>query len=133
MEENYYIVWKDCGKTVERLWKDCGKTVERLWKDCGKTVERLWKAQASTTIPQFLQSVEYVDFFQVNYIFLNMQVTNFQKPLDNLMGKEITHQCSNSRKIILWREIPSSELSFIALYQKTITQNSESASFMELL
>ena len=49
------------------------------------------------------------------------------------MGKEITHECSNLRKIILWRKSPSSELSFIALYQKTITRNSESASFTGLL
>ena len=48
------------------------------------------------------------------------------------MGKEITHECSNLRKIILLRK-PSSELSFIVLYQKTITRNSESASFMGLL
>ena len=32
------------------------------------------------------------------------------------MGKEITNESSNSRKIILWRNIPSFELSFIALY-----------------
>ena len=38
----------------------------------------------------------------------------------------------NSKKGIL-KEIPSSELSFIALYQKTITRNSESASFTGLL
>ena len=35
---------------------------------CGITMEenysRLWKSQASTIIPQFLQSVEYIDFFQ---------------------------------------------------------------------
>ena len=49
------------------------------------------------------------------------------------MEKEITHECSNLRKIILWRKIPCSELSFIALYQKMITQNLESASFTELL
>ena len=49
------------------------------------------------------------------------------------MGKEITHECSNLRKIILWRKSQSSELSFIALYQKTITRNSESASFTGLL
>ena len=47
--------------------------------------------------------------------------------------KEITHECSNLRKIIFWRKIPSSELSFIALYQNTITRNSESASFTGLL
>ena len=49
------------------------------------------------------------------------------------MGKGITHKCSNLRKIILLRKIPSSELSFIVLYQRTITRNSESASFMGLL
>ena len=49
------------------------------------------------------------------------------------MGKEITHECSNLRKIIFWRKIPSSELSFIALYQNTITRNSESASFTGLV
>ena len=49
------------------------------------------------------------------------------------MGKEITHEYSYLRKIILWRKIPTSELSFIALYQKTITRNSESASLTGLL
>ena len=49
------------------------------------------------------------------------------------MGKEITRECSNLRKIILWRKIPSSELSFIALYQKVIPRNSESASATGLL
>ena len=49
------------------------------------------------------------------------------------MGKEITHECSNLRKIILWRNSASSELSFIALYQRTITRNLESASFTGLL
>ena len=49
-------------------------------------------------------------------------------------SKEITHEyCSNSRKIILWRKIPCPELSFIAMYQDTITRNSESASFAKLL
>ena len=28
-------------------------------------MERLWKSQASTIIPQFLQSVEYIDFSRV--------------------------------------------------------------------
>ena len=45
----------------------------------------------------------------------------------------MTHECSNLRKILLWRKSPSSELSFIALYQKTITRNSESPSFKGLL
>ena len=29
------------------------------------SVKRLWKSQASTIIPQILQSVEYIDFFPV--------------------------------------------------------------------
>ena len=39
----------------------------------------------------------------------------------------------NSRKIILWRKIPSFESSFSAPYQKNLSRNSKSASFTELL
>ena len=52
------------------------------------------------------------------------------------MGKEITDECSNLRKIILLRKILSSQLLFIAsLYQKNdnLELKLESASFMELL
>ena len=51
------------------------------------------------------------------------------------MGKEITHERSNLRKIIFWRKIPSSEFRVIVycLYQNTIIRNSESASFTGLL
>ena len=46
--------------------------------------------------------------------------------------KDLSKTYSKFKKNIL-KEIPSSELSFIALYQKTITRNSESASFTGLL
>ena len=50
----------------------------------------------------------------------------------NKLCKIYRKRILNSKKSIL-KEIPSSELSFIALYQKTITRNSESASFTGLL
>ena len=50
----------------------------------------------------------------------------------NKLCKIYLKRILNSKKSIL-KEIPSSELPFIALYQKTRTQNSESASFTGLL
>ena len=50
----------------------------------------------------------------------------------NKLCKIYRKRILNSKKSIL-KEIPSSELSFVALYQKTITRNSESASFTGFL
>ena len=47
--------------------------------------------------------------------------------------KDLSKTYSLFWKKIFWKKFPSSELSFIALYQKTITRNSESASFTGLL
>ena len=64
-------LWKDCGKTVERLverlWKDggkprkaveklrksCGKAAEKLWKSCGKAVEKLWESCGKAGMHEF--------------------------------------------------------------------------------
>ena len=46
------------------------------------------------------------------------------------MSKEITHKSSNSRKNILWRQIPSNRL--LAYTKKMIIQNSASLIFYAL-
>ena len=65
-------------------------------------------------------------------IFFIMGLSTSKLSAFNKLCKIYRKRILNSKKSIL-KEIPSSELSFIALYQKTITRNSESASFMGLL
>ena len=65
-------------------------------------------------------------------IFFIMGLSTSKLSSLNKLCKIYQKRILNSKKSIL-KEIPSSELSFIALYQKTITRNSESASFTGLL
>ena len=65
-------------------------------------------------------------------MFLNVQVIYFQKPLDIRWGRDNSRVFEFEKNHILEKN-PSSELSLIALYQNTITRNSESTSFTGLL
>ena len=65
-------------------------------------------------------------------IFFIMGLSTSKLSSFNKLCKIYRKRILNSKKSIL-KEIPSCELSFIALYQKTITRNSESVSFTGLL
>ena len=65
-------------------------------------------------------------------IFFIMGLSTSKLSSFNKLCKIYRKRILNSKQSIL-KQIPSSELSFIALYQKTITRNSESTSFTGLL